>query len=246
MQKVLHDWPAGSWQDDLQKARLCLKVLSYCASSDSTALRFHDELKNFYDYIAAQVNDVSDDEGSATSESLTDELAPFEEVSVDTCPDTGLAQQDWSYLTTIPSNAKAENVERSCCLLVNLCRPFGDPEHRGFGIDDVKHRWREEPTRGLHTLMMARLDWDLESRLAFSWNTQKFASSDCVRGTTSQNLSDGASSSRQTLPGVARSFEDHFFGSTGPSGWSHSKDAGDICIGLEKQSQTSGDKMAID
>lgn len=234
-QKMLHGWSPATWKDDLTKADLCLQVLQYCASADSTAHRFYTELKEFHDYIAGQ------------SRASPDARFPWShQLSVTDEP------QDSSYLIRTPSNAAPDHLEVSSRLLVKLCQPFGSPEQQGTGIEDVKQRWRDEPThtRALHSLMMARLDWDLESRQSFRWDPKKSVSS---AGTPTSGFGepvvsragDVLSIIQQVAP-VTANMEGRFLGSVQPSGWKNPQTTlRGVASDVPKYPQTTGPQVTV-
>ncbi|ETS82890.1 hypothetical protein PFICI_04766 [Pestalotiopsis fici W106-1] len=245
-QKMLHSWRPSSWQDDLAKADLCLEVLKYCASADPTAQRFYSELKEFRDYIAGQTNSASPD-GSytlsqphlASSQSNISHLLAAEDET-----------QDSSYLIRMPSNARPDHLDVSCRLLIKLCQPYGDPEHQGAGIEDVKQRWRDEPTRALHSLMMARLDWDLESRQSFQWDSRKLANitSNPTSGFGAPVVSragDTLSIIQQVAPRRGN-LEGQFLGSMQPSGWKMPHSAVHVASDLPKNPRATGPQVTIE
>jgi hypothetical protein len=208
MQKLLHKWDPSEVSDDIEKARLCLVVLDYCREADETAQRFYVDLKDFYDYIVSQMAESPTADQTRGFPAIVDEQGILNQQPFRT--DIGSFPQDSSYLINIPDDADATHTERSCQLVVKLCQPFGDPKHQGLDFADVKKRWRDEPTRGLHTLMLAKLDWDLESRQPFHLGLGRSMGSadatDCLGpiGDTAQSVSN---------------ISGRFIGSTSPSGW---------------------------
>ncbi|KAK6088626.1 fungal specific transcription factor [Seiridium cupressi] len=245
MQKVLHNWPVISWQDDLQKAELCLAVLKYCAAADPTAHRFHAELRDVYDYVKAQNKTASFNPRGNIRRPLVNDYTGFEERPKTIFGvDTNASRRDSSYLITIPTSANPEHVERSCLLLTKLCQPFGDPNHHQIGIDDIKQRWREEPPRGLATLLLAQLDWDLESRQPFVWNVNKMIGSGGPPDSAPQNITDGR------MPSILELNLGHlggrFLGSAGPSGWTTWEDEKGGSGTSNRGIQVTVDEMIID
>ncbi|KAM0810219.1 putative Transcription factor domain-containing protein [Seiridium cardinale] len=245
MQKVLHNWSVTSWQDDLQKAELCLAVLKYCAAADPTAQRFYAELRDVYDYVKTQNKAASFNARGHIRRPLANDYTGFEEHPKTIFGvDTNASQRDSSYLITIPTSANPEHVERSCLLLTKLCQPFGDPNHRQICIDDIKQRWREEPTRGLATLLLAQLDWDLESRQPFVWNVNKMIGSGGPPDSAPQNIADGR------MPSILELNLGHlsgrFLGSAGPSGWTTWEDEKGGRGTSTRGIQVTVDEMVID
>lgn len=244
---MLHSWKPSSWQDDLAKADLCLEVLKYCASADSTAHRFYTELKEFRDYIAGQTSSASSPDGSF---SWSPPHLASTQSSISHLLDTEDEEQDSSYLIRIPPNARPDHLDVSCRLLIKLCQPYGDPEHQGAGIEDVKQRWRDEPTRALHSLMMARLDWDLESRQSFQWDGRKLASH---AGTPTSGFSipvvsrtgDTLSIIQQVAPSRG-TLEGQFLGSMPPSGWKTPHSAVHVASDLPKHPQATAPQVTVE
>lgn len=243
MQKVAHGRPAASWQDDLHKANLCLMVLKYCASADGTAQRFLEELQELHDYISAQKTTEIDGNHQTDGLSSADISHVFEEQPMfNQNPGNADSELDPTYLIEIPPTAKPEHIERSHQILTKLCEPFGDSQSEGLSIADVKQRWRDEPTRGLHTLMIARLDWDLESRQPFIWDTKKLSSSNIPSDKIGQEpLSHepvGKKPRRDLDIPAGR-----FVGSTAPSGWAPFGDVAGSASGVagSKETRTKSD-----
>ncbi|KAH6659207.1 hypothetical protein BKA67DRAFT_529380 [Truncatella angustata] len=248
IQKLSHGWKASTWQDDLQKAGLCLTVLEYCMSSDSTALGFYKELKDVYDYIDKQPQDCPLGTQDPSFQQPLSEASTVDD-TIDGQPfrtDIGSLQNDSSYLITIPPNAEPEHKERSYRILVKLCQPFGDPNHQGLDISDVKQQRRDEPTRGLHTLMMAKLDWDLEARQPFHMGLGKAS-----RYSTSLNSSElppsvMAKPDQVTLPGPGNNFSSRFLGSMEPLGWARLEGISYVGNVTVKQTDIAIDRMVVD
>ncbi|KAF3026713.1 hypothetical protein E8E14_014721 [Neopestalotiopsis sp. 37M] len=246
-QKMLHGWKPSSWQDDLAKADLCLEVLKYCASADSTAHRFYTELKEFRDYIAGQTSSASSPDASF---SWSPPHLASTQSSISSLLDTENEEQDSSYLIRIPPNARPDHLDVSCRLLIKLCQPYGDPEHQGAGIEDVKQRWRDEPTRALHSLMMARLDWDLESRQSFQWDGRKLAShastpSSVFSAPVVSRAGDTLSIIQQVAPSRG-TLEGQFLGSMPPSGWKTPHSAVHVASDLPKHPQATGPQVTVE
>lgn len=178
-------------------------------------------MQEVHDHISAQSNAPRDESRASSmpkTESVADSLRAFEEhPKLDNRIDAVNAWPDLSYLTTVPSNAKREHVERSFQLLNKLCEPFGDPNQERPGIEDVKERWRDEPTRGLDTLMMARLDWDLESRQPFYWDAKLLAPGSGELTTQESHTQEHAN--KKARLEIPRDLGGRFLGSISPSGW---------------------------
>jgi hypothetical protein len=246
-QKMLHGWKPSSWQDDLAKAELCLEVLKYCASADFTAHRFYSELKEFRDYIAGHTSSVSSPDGSSP---WSQPYRPSSQSSIRHLLSAEDETQDSSYLIRIPSNARPDHLDVSCQLLIKLCQPYGDPEHQGAGIQDVKQRWRDEPTRALHSLMMARLDWDLESRQSFQWDGGKLASNAATPTSgfgapVVSRAGDTLSIIQQVAPSSGK-LEGQFLGSMPPSGWKTPHNAVHVTSDLPKHPQATGPQVTVE
>jgi hypothetical protein len=241
MQKLLHNWESTTWQDDLAKARLCLHVIKYCASSDAIAHRFRLELEQFYNYIAKQEGNNSHDD-----DFLTAQPDPREKISVGGNGYLESEPNDSSYLTSIPPGANPEHLQQSCHILVKLCQPFGDPKHEGLGLDEVQERWQCEPSCGLPTLMMARLDWDLETRQPFRWDAKKLTAHSVGQGTVVELSHGDHTPSEQATSVLASSLEGRFLGSTAPSVWKAWSGAIDVPSHPARVQQVSVEEMILD
>ncbi|KAK6082566.1 hypothetical protein SCUP515_02321 [Seiridium cupressi] len=214
-------------------------------SADPTAHRFHAELRDVYDYVKAQNKTASFNPRGNIRRPLVNDYTGFEERPKTIFGvDTNASRRDSSYLITIPTSANPEHVERSCLLLTKLCQPFGDPNHHQIGIDDIKQRWREEPPRGLATLLLAQLDWDLESRQPFVWNVNKMIGSGGPPDSAPQNITDGR------MPSILELNLGHlggrFLGSAGPSGWTTWEDEKGGSGTSNRGIQVTVDEMIID
>jgi hypothetical protein len=105
-------------KDDIEKARKCLAVLSYCAEADHIAQRFHEILSSSFDSVSQIEGSVSPE---SASEMHSSQVEPMWSPSLS---DTGNLS---GYFSVQESNDLVLN-EHASKLLNIICRPFADAE----------------------------------------------------------------------------------------------------------------------
>ncbi|KAI1875106.1 uncharacterized protein JN550_002535 [Neoarthrinium moseri] len=222
VQKKVRNLSPSSWEDDEGTARLCLEVLSYCAASDSTAARFCEELNPFYEYILQRDSTCFQGNPLMASRSNGDleSGANFATGSGTTASQsTSISHYELANPLSAPAHVLPDSAKYSSLILAKLCQPFGDPQCQGFKVGDVKERWRDEPTRQLHTLMIARLDWDFESRVPFQWDLGKLQKTSKVGSSINQLPLARMQSTDDFKRRPGYSFQGRYLGSETPNGW---------------------------
>lgn len=108
-QKQLHCLPSVECEDDLEKARICLKTLEYCGSCDPVAHKFHTKLLAIYEQLAGYTTGLESILSSAAVEAVISS-------PLGSSPD---------YLVQFPDDASAELTTRALNMLIMLCKPLG-------------------------------------------------------------------------------------------------------------------------
>ncbi|KAM0418777.1 hypothetical protein ACHAPT_012287 [Fusarium lateritium] len=171
-QKQIHHSPRSSWEDDLTQARICLDVLSFCSTADSVAFKFRDCVVPIHDKLTSYI---------------------FSPTSVS----TPQAPSSLAYMLRVPTTADPGRVSLSLKLLTILCQPFSNINGECGSSDSPGTFGRPMPGQSKKLQPGKEMDWKLEGRLPFQWNTR--------------DLGIGAS---VLLEGGNR-----FMGSDQPSGW---------------------------
>lgn len=180
MQKQLHNFEPSAWKGDLECAKDCLSVLSFCGSRDRVAAKFHAQLSAIYREASPQEpeSDPSDRSpesgylGPSTTDPTGDRWLPY--------------PADQGYLLHIPTQANTSRVNLALSLLLMLSQPFGVYSDRISTEAHTKEKWLEDPPHHEYPHIIARLGWDSEKLLPLPWGLGKLGiSSSGESGTVS-------------------------------------------------------------
>jgi hypothetical protein len=187
VQKLLHAFPPDTCQEDFGYAKNCLTVLAHCGSVDRVAQKYHSQLNRFCGVIETHL-------AARLSEP---EIVP--EINVDSA-----IFKTAEHLFAMPTHGDPELLEISSALLRILCSPFGGIDNKAEIDSKIHDISMGNIMRNEHIQMVERLDWGLESSMAFRW---RLGSNDNGR------LWDEFRNSSQ---------ENRFLESEAPSGWASS------------------------
>ncbi|KAK8100095.1 hypothetical protein PG999_010469 [Apiospora kogelbergensis] len=166
-QKQVHNFVIGQWEEDLMKAKHCLRVLEFCGTLDPVAAQFNRELSAIHRLLEQTAPGVNPDGTTAELVNLPEAEHPLSPAS------------QARYLLTIPPQADPDRAKISAALLGMLCNPFGNHSFRKLAEETVlTRRWTggsTDPTRHEATQMIERLDWDYESAQPFRLNVGSLA-----------------------------------------------------------------------
>jgi hypothetical protein len=223
VQKQLHGFSPADWQEELEKAQICLSVLEWCGRRDSVAQKFHEKLSGMLKSM-----ETLDLIKSKTNFSMYQDAISTQGMSE--VPGSS-SQSPYLFIIPNPDTARSmkteEHTELSIELLNMLCRPYGAPENRAITLKSIEVHFREDPMRYEQPQLFERLEWNFESKLPFTWNLDKIAppsvieplpspgtllwqnisGTPVVGGTASVSISDTGTSGTQTrlLASVRRS-----------------------------------------
>ncbi|KAK3685246.1 hypothetical protein B0T22DRAFT_381754 [Podospora appendiculata] len=195
-QKLLHNFPAASWINDLHQAQLCLDTLEFCGTIDPIAMRFHIRLSGIFDKLVNCSPRVSAAQTAMQrTEAWVTTMPPDLPCRVDAAaPETATMDDDdddddnatADYLLTVSPNPNPQIVALSLSLLFALCRPWGDRDdktrasaagsERAMIVQGVQYAGHAggpaadyDHARGQG--LPGRLQWELGDASLFQWDT---------------------------------------------------------------------------
>ena len=206
VQRQIHGLPSSAWQMDQGHVDSCLSVLEFCSSMDPVAARFHQLLNGIAEEIFQQVSS----EGSERSQPPDTARGPGCDEAV-------------PYPLEIPASANPKQLKLSLHLLGMLSQPFGDPSTRCWTDPNMKRDLIAIPTPHDYLPQVAgQMDWDVNSRDAFSWDPNQLALPfefvGFSRSATQGEVPHPPRVDSQDLL-IPVSLANSFVGSNAPSGW---------------------------
>ncbi|KAK3328166.1 hypothetical protein B0T19DRAFT_423831 [Cercophora scortea] len=220
-QKLLHNFPASSWINDLHQAQLCLDTLEFCGTIDPVAMRFHIRLSGIFEKLVNCSPRVSQTQTAMQrteawlttvppdlpcGATVTPEVYPDQPTTTDEDDPDNAARAD--YLLTVPANPNPQIVALSLSLLFALCRPWGERDDEDSATSEkavvVQGGYLTDAARGTGPGAgqgLGRLQWEMGDASLFQWDTS------------------GMGLGKQEMLSPCR-----FLGSEEPSGWSPTAD----------------------
>src|ERR1700753_3428402 len=158
VKKQLHHLPKSEWEDDLDKAGDCLRLLDSYSPHDPVRMKFLEKLKGSYEYILAHID--SSELETSVEPAMAKE--PSSSMSLETDFDSPI-----EYLFDLPKGSNEVWATSAVTLLEMLCWPFADMENMTEAKSDVRLRFSTDPKPYGVSQLVERLAWDFERNQPF-------------------------------------------------------------------------------
>ncbi len=221
-QKQVHNFDPATWKDDLDHAKLCLDILSFCSKADPVAAKHHEKLINIHNNLLSNMDPTAGNGEilAVDIDVIQNQAALFSfPGSFPTSFERG--PMDGSYLLTFPPNADPLRVRLSNTLLAMLCQPGGDISTKLFAAEDGGSSSYNDREWIYTAQSDEALDWDSRSRDPLEWDVRNL--SDIGDGSNHRSpFESGTMPSGEPPPQeilTLRDADGEFLDSMEPSAW---------------------------